>query len=228
MEALRQDLLFGVRMLRKSPGFTIVAVLALALGIGANATIFTIANAYLFQSLPFTDSDRVVYISSVNNATGRGRGESYPDYRDFGTEAKSFAAMGAFTRSDVDVSDKNGLPTQYKGSQLIVKFRFPEIASMFSPPPPQYEPSARTPVRRGSSPPPESACGVPAMARGSGPLVPMRVGGVVTGSGVVIGVNCGFGVVTVIALPAAKLKCPSNARTSYVCCSPAATASSAK
>lgn len=118
MEALRQDLLFGVRMLRKSPGFTIVAVLALALGIGANATIFTIANAYLFQSLPFTDSERVVYISSVNNTTGRGRGESYPDYGDFDTQAKSFAAMGAFTRSDVDVSDKSGLPTQYKGSEL--------------------------------------------------------------------------------------------------------------
>ena len=118
METLWQDVLFGLRMLRKSPGFTAVAVLALALGIGANATVFTIANAYLFQSLPFTDSDRVVYISSINGSTGRGRGESYPDYRDFQIQVKSFAALGAFSRSDLDVSDRNGLPTQYKGSQL--------------------------------------------------------------------------------------------------------------
>src|SRR5437763_13221839 len=48
----------------------------------------------------------------------RGRGESYPDYRDFQSQVKSLAAMGAFLRSYVDVSDKNGLPTQYKGAHL--------------------------------------------------------------------------------------------------------------
>src|SRR5438445_2495181 len=118
METLWQDVRFGLRMLCKSPAFTAVAVLALALGIGANATVFTIANAYLFQSLPFVDSKRVLYLSSVNNSRGRGRGESYPDYRDFQSQVRSFAALGAFSRSDVDVSDKNGLPTQYKGAQL--------------------------------------------------------------------------------------------------------------
>jgi len=118
MESLWQNVRFGLRMLRKNPGFTAVAVLALALGIGANATVFTIANAYLFQSLPFTDSDRVLYISSINGSSGRGRGESYPDYRDFESQVKSFAALGAFSRADVDVIDKNGLPTQYKGAQM--------------------------------------------------------------------------------------------------------------
>src|SRR5205807_6816675 len=72
----------------------------------------------LFQSLPFVDSKRVLYLSSVNNSRGRGRGESYPDYRDFQSQVRSFAGLGAFSRSDVDVSDKNGLPTQYKGAQL--------------------------------------------------------------------------------------------------------------
>src|SRR5882724_434728 len=118
MHTLLQDVHFELRMLRKSPGFNAVAVFALALGIGANATVFTIANAYLFQSLPFVDSERILYVSSVNNSTGRGRGESYPDYRDFQSQVKSFATLGAFSRSDVDVSDKNGLPTQYKGAQL--------------------------------------------------------------------------------------------------------------
>lgn len=118
MGTLGQDVLFGLRILRKSPGFTAVATLALALGIGANATVFTIANAYLFQSLPFADSARILYISSVDNSTGRGHGESYPDYRDFQTQVKSFATLGGFSRSDVDVSDRNGLPTQYKGAQV--------------------------------------------------------------------------------------------------------------
>src|SRR5437879_2769013 len=117
METVWQDLRFGLRMLSKCPGFTAVAVFALALGIGANATVFTIANAYLFQSLPFVDSGRILYISGINNSTGRGRGESYPDYRDFESQVKSFASLGAFSRSDVDVSDKNGLPIQYKGAQ---------------------------------------------------------------------------------------------------------------
>jgi putative ABC transport system permease protein len=120
MQTLWQDVQFGLRMLGKSPGFTAVAVFALALGIGANATVFTIANSYLFQSLPFADSERILYISSINNSTGRGRGESYPDYRDFQSQVKSFASLGAFSKSDVDVSDKNGLPTQYKGAQLTL------------------------------------------------------------------------------------------------------------
>ena len=91
---LANEVRFALRMLRKSPGFTIVAVLALALGIGANATVFTIANAYLFRNLPFADSERVLYVSSVNGKTGRGRGVSYP-YRDFAANARSFESVGA-------------------------------------------------------------------------------------------------------------------------------------
>jgi putative ABC transport system permease protein len=118
METLYQDVVFGLRVLRKSPGFTLVAVIALALGIGANATVFTIANAFLFQSLPFADSDRILYVSSITNSTGRGRGESLPDYRDFRSQTKSFETLGAFSRFDIDVSDHTGLPTQYKGARV--------------------------------------------------------------------------------------------------------------
>ena len=120
MATLWQDVKFGFRMLLKSLGSTAVAVIALSLGIGANATVFTIANTLLFQSLPIADSDRVLYISSSSNSPGGGRGVSYPDYRDFQSQVKSFEAIGAFSRLDVDLSDKNGLPTQYKGSYLTV------------------------------------------------------------------------------------------------------------
>lgn len=118
MGILWQDVVFGLRLLRKAPGFTMVAVIALALGIGANATVFTIANAFLFKNLPFVDSDRVLYVTSVNNSTGRGRGVSYPDYRNFQSQVKVFEAVGAFVRVEIDLSDNSGFPMQYRAARL--------------------------------------------------------------------------------------------------------------
>jgi putative ABC transport system permease protein len=118
MTNLGQDFSFGLRVLRKSPGFTLVAVAALALGIGANATVFTIANGFLFRNLPFADSSRIFYISGLQNSNGRGSGESYPDYRDFQSQVTSFQALGAFARFDVDISDAWSLPSQYKGARV--------------------------------------------------------------------------------------------------------------
>jgi len=115
---LAQDISFGLRMIRKNPALSAVAVLALTLGIGANATVFTIVNAFLFQNLPIVDSDRILYITSVNSSTGKGRGMSYPDFRDFQAQAKSFQSLGAFAGTDLDVSDRSGMPAQYKGARV--------------------------------------------------------------------------------------------------------------
>ena len=62
MRTLRRDVRYGIRTLLRSPGFTVVAVVSLALGIGANTTIFSVANAALYRSLPFDDPDRLVVI----------------------------------------------------------------------------------------------------------------------------------------------------------------------
>jgi len=75
-----QDIRFGLRTLAKSPGFTAVAITALALGIGVNATVFSLANAILFKNLAFPDSGRVLYLSMANIHNRRNIDDiSYPD-----------------------------------------------------------------------------------------------------------------------------------------------------
>src|SRR6266540_4188131 len=87
-----QDLRFGARMLVKNPGFTIVAIITLALGIGANTAIFSVINAVLLRSLPFTDAERLVMIWETHPAIPR-VGAPIPDFQDWRAQAQSFEEM---------------------------------------------------------------------------------------------------------------------------------------
>jgi putative ABC transport system permease protein len=92
MSATLQDLKFALRMLAKSPGFTLVAVLTLALGIGANTAIFSIVNAVLLRPLPFQDSSQLVLLRETYKGVGN-VSVSYPNFLDWRQQSHSFSAM---------------------------------------------------------------------------------------------------------------------------------------
>ena len=113
--SLLQDLRFAVRLLVKDRWFTAVAVVALALGIGVNATVFTFVNAVLIRGLPFDDPDRIMSIAGRNMVRGTDMGVSYLDFEDFRHAQKSFAGLAAFNGTTLNVSDEGRVPERYQG-----------------------------------------------------------------------------------------------------------------
>ncbi len=119
--SLMQDLRFGGRMFIKNPGFTAVVVVALALGIGANTTVFTLVNAVLFKGLPFHDADRVMYLYCNNPSRGDDHsGVSYPDFRDLRAQAKSFQDLAAISMMTANLSDGSNVPERYLAARMSV------------------------------------------------------------------------------------------------------------
>ncbi|HVG29690.1 MAG TPA: ABC transporter permease [Pyrinomonadaceae bacterium] len=97
MGSLWQDLRYGARMLLKNPGFTAVALVALALGIGANTAIFSVVNAVLLRALPYRDADRLVVMWEDNRNGNHPRNVIAPtNFMDWKSQAKSFEGMAAF------------------------------------------------------------------------------------------------------------------------------------
>ncbi len=113
-----QDVRFGIRRLLREPGFTAVVVVALALGIGVNTTVFTLVNAVLFRGLPFEQADRVMYLSTDDHARNQDdTAVSYPEFRDWRGQSKTFKELAAFSQTGLVVSDSNA-PERYNGTRL--------------------------------------------------------------------------------------------------------------
>ncbi|MCA1577503.1 MAG: ABC transporter permease [Acidobacteria bacterium] len=116
METIIQDIRFGVRMLLKSPSMSIVATIALALGIGANTAIFSVVNAVLLRPLPFPNPDTLVALFDTNLQRGRLRGShSYPNFFDLQTQNTAFERVAAYHSSDFVMTGR-GEPVRLQGA----------------------------------------------------------------------------------------------------------------
>jgi predicted permease len=103
METLIQDLKYAVRMLVKSPSFTIIAILTLALGIGANTALFSVVNGVLLRPLPYSRPDRLVVLSE-KTANFESSSISYPNFLDWQRSNSAFASMAAYRSDDFSVT----------------------------------------------------------------------------------------------------------------------------
>lgn len=107
MRTLLQDMRFGTRMLAKSPGFAVMAVLTLAIGIGANTAIFTVLNSVLLRPLPFHDPDRLVIISERAPQFDT-MSVSYQNFLDWKAQSSSFEKMAIFRQQDYTLTGNTG------------------------------------------------------------------------------------------------------------------------
>jgi predicted permease len=108
MSALLQDIRYAFRILWKSPSFTLMAVVTLALGIGANTAMFSVINAVLLRPFPYKDIDRLMLVSEKTAAFDQ-QSVSYMDYQDWLPQQKSFTALAAFKSGySVNLMDASG------------------------------------------------------------------------------------------------------------------------
>jgi len=125
MNALWKNVRYGMRVLAKSPGFTLVAVLTLALGIGANAAIFSVVYSALLRPLPYYQPDRLVTLgegrTQMRDNELVSRNSSYPDFVDWKKTTKSFAALTAYSFDTFTLAG-NGEPKAVFATQVMPNF----------------------------------------------------------------------------------------------------------
>ncbi|HET6975485.1 MAG TPA: ABC transporter permease [Pyrinomonadaceae bacterium] len=116
MNTLLQDIRFGLRMLLKSPSVSIVATIALALGIGANTAIFSVVNAVLLRPLPFPNSDSLVAVFETDSQRGQVRGShSYPNFFDLRAQNTVFEHAACYRSGDYIMTGR-GEPARLQGA----------------------------------------------------------------------------------------------------------------
>jgi predicted permease len=120
MGILLQDVRYGLRTLARDPGFTAVAVIALAIGIGANTAIFSVVNGVLLRPLPYREPDRLVRLSETSPDFAS-MAIAYPNFVDWKEHSRSFEGLAAFRSEDSDVSGR-GEPEHLSGKMVSADF----------------------------------------------------------------------------------------------------------
>lgn len=114
----------ALRLVAKRPGFAAVAVVTLALGIGANASIFSVVNAVLLRPLPFADASRLVFVASTDTNSGNELSVSYPDFLDWREASAGVGQLAAFARETVTLS---GAPAAEQVAAELISANYLEI-----------------------------------------------------------------------------------------------------
>src|SRR5271170_2384833 len=121
LESFYADVRYGLRILRKNPGFATIAILTLALGIGANTAIFSVVQGVLLAPLPYSEPERLVMVWQYNLTLKHVISVSYPDYLDWQRDARSFQQMAAFDSQDRNLTAP-GTPEHLKGEEISSGF----------------------------------------------------------------------------------------------------------
>ncbi|HXZ10821.1 MAG TPA: ABC transporter permease [Candidatus Sulfotelmatobacter sp.] len=121
LETLWADLRYGLRMMLRSPGFTLIAILTLALGIGANTAIFSVVEGVLLAPLPYADPDRLVAVWEYNRTMKHIISVSYPDFLDWQRTSRSFDQIAALSVEGYDLTSP-GTPEHLAGGQISAGF----------------------------------------------------------------------------------------------------------
>src|SRR5438067_3112714 len=137
MHVVLQDFRYALRMLAKQPAFTAIAVLTLALGIGANTAIFSIINSVLLRPLPYPDADQIVVL---NESSGPGQDFSValPDYFDWQKETKTFEHLACTHKESRNLSGILGREAERVSTASVTRNFFniielsPQIGRVFS------------------------------------------------------------------------------------------------
>ncbi|MDQ3755140.1 MAG: ABC transporter permease, partial [Acidobacteriota bacterium] len=127
MMSLLQDIRYGVRMLARKPGFTLIAVLTLALGIGANTAIFSVVNTVLLRPLPFANAERFVTVYGGRARGGTGYTPvSYPDFADYKKQAQSFERVAGYSLAGTTLMSGGDEPERLDGAVVSAEL-FPML-----------------------------------------------------------------------------------------------------
>src|SRR6266849_853353 len=121
MESFMQDLRYAARMFVKNPGFTAVAIIALALGIGANSAIFSVVNSILLRPLPYDSPERLITLNHYYPKLDLVAGDSAPGYAYYKAQAKSFDEMSVVAGWPANLTG-TGDPERLQG--LLVSSNF--------------------------------------------------------------------------------------------------------